>query len=138
MAKKTETATVNYSAQIVESSRELSPKERVMYKDFGNARKLNEWAEECEANGIRAIITEVQDWAVISVHNEGADNPDYNVYLVVDNEGTKYYTSSEAFFTRFKDIESEMKESDESWGIEINLVPSKKYSGKKALTCSLI
>lgn len=137
MAKKANTI-ANYTAQITESSRELSPKERVMYKDFGNAIKLNEWAEECEATGNKAVLTTIKDWCVVSVHNEGAENPDYNVYLVVDGEGQKYYTSSESFFTRFRDIETEMRESDEAWGIEINLVPSKKYSGKKALTCSLI
>ena len=35
-------------------------------------------------------------------------------------------------------IYNEMKDSDEEWAIELNLLPSKNYKGKEILTCSLV
>lgn len=136
MAKK-ETATANYSATITEASRELSPKERVMFKDLANAQSLNELAKEAKMSGAKLVIT-VKDYAVIAIHNEASEDVDYNNYLIIDKDGEKYYTGSVSFWSKFMDIYSEMKEVDEEWAIELNLVPSKKYTGKEALTCSLV
>lgn len=136
MAKK-ETATANYSATITEASRELTPKERVMFKDLANAQSLNELAKEAKVNGAKLVIT-VKDYAVVAIHNEASEDVDYNNYLIIDKDGEKYYTGSVSFWSKFMDIYSEMKEVDEDWAIELNLVPSKKYTGKEALTCSLV
>lgn len=136
MAKK-ETATANYSATITEASRELSPKERVMFKDLANAQSLNDLAKEAKMSGAKLVIT-VKDYAVIAIHNEASEDVDYNNYLIIDKDGEKYYTGSVSFWSKFMDIYSEMKEVDEEWAIELNLVPSKKYTGKEALTCSLV
>ena len=135
MAK--ERTAANYSATIEESSRELTPKERVMFKDLGNAVNLNDYAKESVVAGVKAIIS-VKDWAIIAVHNEASEDVDYKNYLLVDENGNKYYTGSVSFWNKFMDIYSEMKEVDEDWSIELNLVPSKKYAGKEALTCSLV
>ena len=135
MAK--ERTAANYSATIEESSRELTPKERVMFKDLGNAANLNDYAKESMAAGVKAIIS-VKDWAIIAVHNEASEDVDYKNYLLVDENGNKYYTGSISFWNKFMDIYSEMKEVNEDWSIELNLVPSKKYAGKEALTCSLV
>ena len=137
MAKKTKES-ANYSVVIEESSRELTPKERVMFKDLGNAQKLNTLAEEAEANGAKAIIDNVKDFVVINVHNEASEDVDYKNYLIVDGNGEKYYTGSTPFWNSFKAIYDEMAESGEEWGIQLNLIPSKNYSGKTVLTCSLI
>ena len=83
MAKKTRES-ANYSVVIEESSRELTPKERVMFKDLGNAKKLNTLAEEAEASGAKAIIENVKDFVVINVHNEASEDVDYKNYLIVD------------------------------------------------------
>ena len=136
MAKKaTET---NYSATIIESSRELTPKERVMFKDLGNANKLNDMAEEAFASDAKAIIDKIKGYVVVSIHNESAETEDYENYVILDDAGEKYYTSSKAFWNSFKSIWDEMKEADEDWGIQLNLIPSRNYAGKKVLTCSLI
>jgi len=135
MAK--ERTAANYNATIEESSRELTPKERVMFKDLGNAVNLNDYAKESIVAGVKAIIS-VKDWAIIAVHNEASEDVDYKNYLLVDENGNKYYTGSVSFWNKFMDIYSEMKEVDEDWSIELNLVPSKKYAGKEALTCSLV
>lgn len=141
MAKKR--AESNYTATIAESSRELSPRERIMYKDLGNATKLNDMAEEAMSAGAKAIITNIKDYAIISIHNEASEDVDYKNYLIVDGNGDKYYTGSTAFWNSFKSIYDEMvydemAESGEEWGIQLNLIPSKNYAGKTVLTCSLI
>lgn len=138
MAKKTETATVsNYTATITESSREFTAKERVMFKDLGNAVSMIDYAKQAIENGVKATI-DVADYAIISIHNEATEDVDYTNYLLIDKNGNKYYTGSSSLWNSFKNIYTEMKDSDEEWGIELNLLPSKNYKGKEILTCSLI
>ena len=134
MAEKT---SANYSATITESSRELTAKERVMFKDLANAQNLNEFTKEAIASGVKPIVN-VKDYAIVSVHNEASEDKDYNNYLLIDNEGNKYYTGSVSFWNKFMDIYKEMSTVDEEWAIELRLVSSKKYAGKEALTCSLV
>lgn len=137
MAKKNETTESNYSAQIIESSREFSPKERVMYKDLGNATQMVDFAKTALENDGKAII-DVADYAVIAVHNDATEDKDYTNYLLIDNNGEKYYTGSTSFWNAFMNIYTEMKDSDEEWAIQLNLLPSKNYKGKEILTCSLV
>lgn len=128
----------NFTATIREASRELTPKERVMFKDMANATQLVDYVNAQRATGEKAII-DIADYVVVDVHNpKASDNTDYTLYIVVDKNGNKFYTSSEAFWNAFSNIFSEMKESDEEWGIECVLIPSKNYKGKEILTCSLV
>lgn len=137
MAKNTQN-NENYTSTIREASRELSAKERVMFKDMANATSLVDYVSAQREVGEKAII-DVADYAVIDVHNPKAqDNTDYTIYLVIDKNGNKFYTSSEAFWSAFSNIYTEMKDSDEEWGIEAVLIPSKNYKGKEILTCSLV
>lgn len=135
MAKKTES---NYSATIKDASRDFTAKERVMFKDTANATQLNNLAEEAESAGTSAIIENIHDYAIISIHNEASDDVDYDNYVLIDAKGDKYYTGSKPFWNSFKSIWDEMHDSGEEWGIQLNLIPSKNYAGKKVLTCSLI
>lgn len=137
MAKNTE-ATANYSATIVDSSRELTARERVMFKDTQNAISMNDFAEQAKAENGKAIIENVKDFVHITVHNEKSDDKDYDNYLVIDANGEKYVTGSQAFWNSFKSIYDEMKNESEPWGIQLNLIPSKNFKGKNVLTCSLI
>lgn len=136
MAKKATQS--NYTATIKEASRELTPKERVMFKDTGNATQLNKLAEEAMMTGTSAIIDNIRDYAITSIHNEASEDVDYDNYILIDGAGNKYYTGSKPFWNSFKAIWDEMHDSGEEWGIELNLIPSKNYAGKKVLTCSLI
>lgn len=137
MAKTAQTND-NYTSTFREASRELSPKERVMFKDMANATSLVDFASAQREAGEKAII-DVADYAVIDVHNPKAqDNVDYVIYLLIDKTGNKFYTSSEAFWGAFSNIYKEMAGSDEEWGIEAVLIPSKNYKGKEILTCSLV
>lgn len=136
MAKKSTQS--NYTAEIKDSSRELTPKERVMFKDTGNATQLNKLAEEAMMAGSSAIIEDIRDYAITSIHNEASEDVDYDNYILIDGAGNKYYTGSKPFWNSFKSIWDEMHDSGEKWGIQLNLIPSKNYAGKKVLTCSLI
>lgn len=138
MAKKENTAKEsNYTATIIEASREFSAKERVMFKDLGNATSMVDFATSVREAGGKATI-DVADYAIISVHNEATEDVDYTNYLIIDKNGNKYYTGSASLWNSFKNIYSEMKDSDEEWGIQLNLIPSKNYKGKEILTCSLV
>lgn len=138
MAKKTNEAKAsNYLATITEASREFSAKEKVMFKDLGNATQMVDFAKSALEQGGKAVI-DVADYAVISIHNEATEDVDYTNYLLIDKNGNKYYTGSQSFWNSFMNIYMEMKDSDEEWGIELNLLPSKNYKGKEILTCSLV
>lgn len=128
----------NYSVTIIDSSRELTARERVMFKDTQNATSMNELAEQAKADGAKAIITDVKDYVHITVHNEKSDDKDYDNFMIIDANGDKYVTGSQAFWNSFMDIYAEMKDETEPWGIQLNLIPSKNYKGKNVLTCSLI
>lgn len=135
---KTATNTSNYSAEIVEASREFSARERVMFKDTQNAISMNDFAEQAKSEGAKAIIDNVKDYVHIMIHNEKSEDKDYDNYIIVDGAGDKYVTGSQAFWNSFMDIYNEMKDETEPWGIQLNLIPSKNYKGKNVLTCSLV
>lgn len=137
MAKNAATAS-NYSATIVEASRDLTAREKVMFKDTQNAISMNDFAEQAKSEDGKAIITDVKDFVHISIHNDKSEDKDYDNYLVIDGAGDKYVTGSQAFWNSFMDIYNEMKDETEPWGIQLNLIPSKNYKGKNVLTCSLV
>lgn len=121
-----------YKTEIIESSKELSGKEKLIFKDLSNAVKL-----DSATDGQSLRITPV-DYAVIKVHNEKSENPDYNNYVIVDKDGTKYVTGSPSFWQAFTDIWDAMADEDEEYEIEIYKLDSKNYKGKQFLTCSII
>lgn len=121
-----------YSVEIVQCSTELSHKERVKIKDTTDAIKLDEVTQE------REVIIHPAIYAVLAIHNEKTENGDYNVYVVVDEDGTKYTTGSESFWTSFMNIYEEMRdETGEEWAVKAYRVPSKNYKGKDFITCSI-
>ena len=121
-----------YSAKIAHVSKEISAKEKVMLKDTTNALSLDELTQQGSLTIYPAY------YAILSIHNEKAEDKDYNKYVIVDNGGTKYVTGSESFFTSFEDIVDEMADSGEEYGIEIYRIPSKNYKGKEFITCSIV
>lgn len=125
-------ALTGYSAEIVQCSKELTHKERVKIKDTTDTIKLDEVTQEHE------VIINPSMCAVLKVHNEKSENGDYNVYVVVDEDGTKYTTGSESFWTSFMNIYEEMRdETGEEWAVKVYRVPSKNYKGKDFINCSI-
>lgn len=121
-----------YSATIKFASKELSAKERIMLKDTTNAVALD---EACEGS---TVVIDPDFYAVLSVHNEKSKDKDYEKYIIVDKAGTKFVTGSASFLRSFKDIMDEMEGSTEEFQVEVYKKPSKNYSGKSFITCSII
>ena len=120
----------NFSVEIVESSRELSKVEKVRMKDTADCQKLDELSKEGE------VVITPSDYAILSVHavtQRGAC--DYRNLVIVDAVGRKYCTGSEPFIRSFLDIFGELKGED--YQIKVVRKPSKNFSGKEFLTCSI-
>ena len=125
----------NYSVKVVESSKELTKKETVMFKDLSDAVSLSEFIDE----QLGAVMIDVESWIELAIHNEKAkegQDKDYINYVVVDKNGTRYYTGSESFWSSFKDIWCEMSDSTEEWSLKVY---KKQSKGKKDfITCSVM
>lgn len=120
-----------YSVSIKETSKNLTAKERIAIKDTTSAVKLD------EATQVESVTINPDMFAVLSIHNDKSDNPDYENYIVVDKNGTKYVTGSQSFWTSFMDIWTEMENEDEDWSVLVYRHPSKNYKGKDFITCSI-
>ena len=120
-----------YSASIKESSRELSAKERIMLKDTTSAVKLD------QATQVEDIHISVDSYAILNIHNDKATPTDYENYIILDKNGTKYVTGSQSFWNAFMDIFTEMENESEEWSIRVYRHPSKNYSGKDFITCAI-
>ncbi len=125
----------NYSVKVVESSKELTKKETVMFKDLSDAVNLSEFIDEHDG----AVMIDVESWVELAIHNEKAkdgQNKDYTNFVVVDKNGTRYYTGSESFWSSFKNIWCEMSDSTEEWSLKVY---KKQSKGKKDfITCSVL
>lgn len=123
-----------YSVSIARTSKELSAKERILLKDTTSALKLDE-VTQAEAIIIKPIM-----WAELDIHNEMSENKDYKNYIVVDEDGTKYVTGSNSFWTSFMDIVDEIADMDEEeeWALKVYRMASKNYKGKEFITCSIV
>lgn len=118
------------------SKAELTPRERIMLKDTSDAQGL----DELVADDTSIIISPI-GYAVLEVHNDKAKgDKDYEQYLILDSNGNKYTTGSSAFWNSFKDIWDEMniEETGESFDLKVYRKPSKNYSGKSFITCSIM
>lgn len=122
-----------YSVKVAESSRELSAKERIAIKDTTDCIKL----DEATQNG--AVLIDVDYYALLDIHNDKAEDKDYQNIVIADKDGNKYSTGSTSFITSFVDIYDEMRgEVDTKWAVKCYRVPSKNYKGKEFLTCSIV
>lgn len=120
-----------YKVEIAFCSKELTARERIMMKDTTNAVKL----DEATKDGNKLVITPDM-YAVLKVHNDKSDNDEYEQYVILDKDGTKYVTGSPSFWSSFEEIAEEM--ADEEYQIECYKLDSKNYKGKQFLTCSII
>ena len=122
---------MGYTAEITKCNVELTKKERVMYKNTSDSKRLD---EETSKNGSLVIAPKI--WMELSVHNDKSPNPDYTQYIIVDKSGVSYLTGSENFMANFLSIAEEMEGED--FEIEVYRKASKNYNGKEFLTCKLI
>ena len=122
----------DYSVQVKKVSKELTHKERVQITDLTDCVKLDKATQE------GAVLIDIDFYAVLEIHNEKADDKDYENYVIADKNGTRYSTGSKSFFNNLVDICEEMKDSDEEWQIKAYRKPSKNREGKDFITCSIV
>ena len=122
-----------YTSKVVDASRELSAREKVMMKDTSNCIRLDEETEKGK------VIIDLDFYVVLGIHNEKSEDKDYENYVVIDKDGTKYVTGSQAFFSSLTEIVEEMYDAGETdIKIEVYRKDSKNYKGKQFITCSLV
>ena len=128
-----------YEVKIAEVSREVTAKERVMLKDVSSCQLINELTEEAIAAGAEFTFKPVL-WAVLNIHNdESKESTEYTSYVIFTEDGQRLSTSSDAFYSAFSNIVSEMKDvTDEEWAIKPIFIESKNYKGKNVLTCTIV
>ena len=124
----------DYNAKIRYSSKELSAKERIILKDTGNATKLDTLLED------GPIEISVDYYAIVDIHNEKAkQDKDYSQIVIVDKAGTKFTSGSNSLIEAISDMSDELyDEGIEEFTISIFRKPSKNYTGKYFITCSLV
>lgn len=122
-----------YEVKIVDSSNELTARERISLKNFDEMIPLDESVNDETPK----LKIDVLGYVVASVHNENSDNVDYEKYIIIDKAGQRYITGSKPFFSSFKEIWDEMKCENEDWGITVYKRESNNYKGKLFLTCSI-
>lgn len=114
---------------IINSSKELTARERIAFKDVTNAIKLDiatlDGAFEITPTGYITLGVET-------------DEKEYEQYVILDNAGNKFTTGSKSFMSAFLDIFNELKDEGDEYTITIYRVPSKNYKGKDFITCSLV
>lgn len=127
-----------FKATILETSTELTAKERIKIKDTSNALSIDELSQEYKFNGNKFII-DVEYFAVLHIENGFSDDKEYDQLVLVDKESNKFVTGSKSFMENFIDIAEEMKEAGEhELTIEVVRKESKNYKGKEFLTCSIV
>jgi hypothetical protein len=117
-----------FKASVVTANKELSKREKVMLCDTSDAERI----DQAIADG--ALILHPSVWA--ELHIEAGDK-EYPNYVVVDADtGMKYVTGSLNFWNAFMSIADAMEGED--FSVKVYGKPSKNYSGKNFITCSLI
>ena len=124
-----------YEVQVKETSKELTPKERIKIKDLSNAINLDTLTQN-----EKSVVIDYDYHVILSIHNEKSkERPDYENVVVVDKAGNKFNTGSTSFITALEEIIDEMADAgEENIQIEVYRKPSKNYKGKDFITCSVI
>lgn len=127
-----------YSVEIIESSRDFTPRERLKIMRNGQMLSMDSAIEEAKANGATLEICPV-DYAVVKIFNPIAKgDKEYEKFVVFEKGGAMFCTGSKSFFTSFKVIWDTMKETDEEYSIELFKRESKNYPGKTYIDCAIV
>lgn len=131
MATKKNTTERNYSVNIKFSSKELTPVERVKFKDTTDVTKLDLATKDGD------IIITPDMYVILDIYNEQAKgDKEYEQMIIVDKDGTKYMTGSSNFIDTFMNIAQELDGME--YELKIMSKPSKNYAGKTFLTCAVV
>ena len=124
----------DYNVTIIESMKELSAKERIRAKKAtSTAVKL----DDVVSPETPFIISAIDNYVILGVHNEHAENNDYKVLLIFGDDQV-FSTGSPSFTDSFTDMITELYDTGEDFGVECYKIASRNYKGKFILTCTVI
>ncbi len=129
-----------YKCTIESTTKELtSARERIMFKDTTNAIKLDDVVAPESP-----LVINFSMLVKLAIENPMAtEDKEYSRYILVDTNGTKYMTGSKTLISALESIIDEMVQEFENpqeveFELEIYKVPSKNYTNKHFLSCSLV
>ena len=125
----------DYEVHIKETSKELTPREKIKLKDLSNSTNLDALTKE-HGN----VVIDVDYYVILDIHNEKSkERPDYENIVVVDKAGNKFNTGSSSFICSLLDILEELTDAGETdCQIEVYRKESNNYKGKEFITCSIV
>lgn len=122
-----------FNVIVSKSLKDLTKKAVIQLKDLSDAVKLDNATQE---NGT-VMIYNVQNIVTVDLVSDDPDNPqEYTKTVVIDSEGNRFVTGSDAFARRAWNIAEEMDGDD--FGLKVYRRPSKNYAGREFLSCSVI
>lgn len=121
----------NYTAKIIESSKELTKREELILCDTSNAEPIDKLVAEGE------FTIKPKDYAIVHVECDKSETGEYDVLVITDYDNRKYRTGSDSFRNAFINIYNAMKDTNEDYEISVYSLPSRNFSGN-FLTCSII
>lgn len=124
-----------FEVKLIESSRPLTARDKIRFNNFSAAIALDTLVED-DKGGFSFTPT---GYAIFKVHNEKAENHDYDLYVIEDAGGNLYKTGSLSFFGRFKEIYDVMVQDAPGEAFSVSAIkrPSARYKGKYILLCQL-
>lgn len=123
-----------YNAVVINSSKNLSGKEKVALKNFADMVELDNATQETDLG----VIIDIDYVATVHVYNEKSDTTEYDKFVYVDKDGTMYISGSESLYRQYESIAEDMEDEEEPWSIKVIRKDSKNYKGKQFLTCVLV
>lgn len=118
-----------YKATIKESSKLLSARERIKYRDEANVISIDELM-----NMEEEVIITPDFYLVVQIETDEVKNHDgvldYEKIVVVDKSGKAYSSGSQSLRESFVDIFEEMSGEDEEYQVQFIAIESKNYKDK--------
>ena len=115
-----------YKVEIIDSSKELTAREKIALKDTAECISLDQASKE---NPYLEIP--VDGYVILKIHNERAKSgdPDYEQLIILSGD-ERYITGSGSFRSSFVDIYADMEGDPNPWSIRVVRRPSKNYGGE--------
>lgn len=125
---------MEFNAKVVETSRPVSRKFEVMLKDYSSAQSLDQLTESGDVVDIKVDL-----FAIVHVQNpQSKQNPEYDVCVIIDQDGNRYRTGSDSCIRQLRDCMKDMEGVEEEWALRFYKRASKNYQGKSFITCTII
>lgn len=120
-----------YKREILKSSKELTPKEKL------ELRLTNELTPIVE-NFDKLPELHIDYFAVCQIVNDNSDSKEYTQVFIKDKDGTIYTSGSESLIERLYDLYSAANEEGIDFVVQLVQKDSKNRQGAKFLSANLV